>query len=210
MGHVVWDWNGTLFNDLDVVVEATNVIFAGYGLGPYTLGEFREFYTRPIWLAYERMLGRELADGEWERLDVAFHDAYHSLMESCGLADDAVPTVAALAGAGHTQSVLSMWRHDRLGPAVDRLGLGGTFLRVDGLRPEQAGGAKAEFLVRHLAALGGPADVLMIGDSIDDAVAAQAAGARALLYAGGMQSRAELDGFGVPVLDRLGEITEHL
>ena len=26
--HIVWDWNGTLFDDIDAVVEATNASFA--------------------------------------------------------------------------------------------------------------------------------------------------------------------------------------
>jgi hypothetical protein len=45
---------------------------------------------------------------------------------------------------------------------------------------------------------------------VDDAVAARHAGARAVLYAGGMQARAELDRFGVPVVDRLTEISAHI
>ena len=31
--HLVWDWNGTLLDDLDLVVRATNVAFASAG-GP--------------------------------------------------------------------------------------------------------------------------------------------------------------------------------
>ena len=26
--HLVWDWNGTLFHDIDAVIEATNASFA--------------------------------------------------------------------------------------------------------------------------------------------------------------------------------------
>jgi phosphoglycolate phosphatase-like HAD superfamily hydrolase len=211
MVHIVWDWNGTLFDDLDVVVEATNEVFAPYGLPPIDAMQFQSVYTRPIWAAYERMLGRALEDGEWERLDVAYHDSYHRLMERCRLAADARRTIDALADAGHTQSLLSMWRHDRLSVAVRGHGLAAAFRRVDGLLPEQAGGSKAEFMVRHLAALrADPADVVMVGDSIDDAVAARHAGARAILYAGGMQARADLDRFGVPVIDRLSDVSMHI
>jgi phosphoglycolate phosphatase-like HAD superfamily hydrolase len=209
--HIVWDWNGTLFNDIDAVVEATNEVFASYGLPPVGLVAFRAAYTRPIWTSYERMLGRPLTEGEWPRLDVAFHDSYHRLMERCRLAADARHTLDALAGAGHTQSLLSMWRHDRLAVAVREHGIEATFRRVDGLRPEEAGGPKAEFMVRHLAEMRVDAsDVVMVGDSIDDALAAQHAGARAILYTGGMQARADLDRIGVPVIDRLSEVSMHI
>ncbi len=211
MTHIVWDWNGTLFNDIDAVVEATNEVFASYELPPVSLEAFQLAYTRPVWVSYERMLGRPLEDGEWERLDLAFHDSYHRLMERCRLAADATPTMRALADAGHTQSLLSMWRHDRLNLAVRLHGIDTHFRRVDGLLPEQAGGSKTEFMVRHIAALGVDAtDVVMVGDSIDDAVAARHAGARAILYTGGMQARVDLDRFGVPVIDRLSEVTVHI
>ena len=211
MTHIVWDWNGTLFNDIDAVVAATNEVFASYGLPPIGLAAFRSAYTRPVWVSYERMLGRALEDGEWQRLDVAFHDAYHRLMERCRLTADARRTIDALADAGHTQSLLSMWRHERLATAVRVYGIEAVFRRVDGLLPEQAGGSKSEFMVRHLAALGvDAADVVMVGDSIDDAVAARHAGARAVLYTGGMQARVDLDGFGVPVIDRLSDVTVHI
>jgi phosphoglycolate phosphatase-like HAD superfamily hydrolase len=211
MTHIIWDWNGTLLDDIDAVVDATNEVLTPYGLPSIDLAAFRESYTRPVWLSYERRLGRVLRDGEWERLDVAFHDAYHRLMEDCRLAADARRTLDALADAGHTQSLLSMWRHERLTVAVRTHGIEALFRRVDGLRPEEAGGSKAEFAVRHLTALGvDPADVIMIGDSVDDAIAAGHAGARAVLYAGGMQARADLDRVGVPVIDRLSEVRLHI
>ncbi len=160
MVHVVWDWNGTLFDDVEAVVAATSEIFAPYGLGPFGLDEFRAFYTRPIWVAYERVLGRALQDGEWERLD-GLSDAFH---------------------------------------------------RVEGLvLPEQAGGHKAGLLARHLAELGiDPADVIIIGDSADDAVAARQAGARAVMYTGGMTGRANLERIGVPVVNRLADAVGHI
>jgi phosphoglycolate phosphatase-like HAD superfamily hydrolase len=214
MTHVVWDWNGTLFDDVDAVVGATSEIFAPYGLGPFDLAGFRAFYTRPVWVAYERLLGRALEDGEWEQLDQAWHDSYHRLMDSCGLAVDARPTIDALTAAGHTQSLLSMWLHERLVPTVSQLGLAPAFRRVDGLRPEQAdqpGGHKAGYLVRHLGTLGvDPREVIMIGDSVDDALAARQTGARAVLYAGGMQGRADLERLGVPIVDRLADFVAHV
>lgn len=209
--HIVWDWNGTLFDDRDAILQATNEVFRSYGLPPMELEFYRTVYCRPIWASYERILGRPLVDGEWKRLDAAFHEAYHRLMERCRLAADARRTIDAFADDGHSQSVLSMWHHDRLAVAVRRLGLDLVFRRVDGLRPDEGGGEKAEFMGRHLAALGVEAsDVLMIGDSVDDAAAARHVGARAVLYTGGLQSRADLDRFGVPVVERLSDVVTHL
>ncbi len=209
MRHIVWDWNGTLFHDIDAVVGATNLVFEPYGIA-YDTDGFRAVYTRPIWTAYERMLGRSLDDGEWERLDLAYHDHYHRLMVECGLADDAPATLQAWEAAGGRQSLLSMWTHDRLVPTITEFGIDHHFVRIDGLRTPASGGQKAASMVAHIAALGvDPADVLVIGDSVDDAHAAQHVGARAVLYTGGTTSRADLAALGVPVVDTLANAIDH-
>lgn len=46
--HLVWDWNGTLLDDNDAVVGATNAAFAEVGLEPLTLEQYREMYCIPI------------------------------------------------------------------------------------------------------------------------------------------------------------------
>lgn len=200
--HIVWDWNGTLFHDIDAVVGATNEVFKPYELPLLTADDFRAVYTRPIWLAYERLLGRALHEGEWERLDEGFHDSYYRLMAACALAADAGTVLATWPG---TQSLCSMAPHDQLLPVVARFGIDGHFARVDGL-VGLPGGEKAEHLAAHVAALGvDPASVLVVGDSVDDGFAARYVGARAVLYTGGMTPRAELETVGVPVVDTLTE-----
>jgi len=112
----------------------------------------------------------------------------------------------ALASWPGTQSLLSMWFHDDLVDLVARLDLAGHFGRVDGLRLTVGGGGKAEHLYRHLEALGRTgADCVMIGDSLDDAVAAEAAGARCVLYTGGVTDPDRLHATGHPVATTLPE-----
>jgi phosphoglycolate phosphatase-like HAD superfamily hydrolase len=67
-------------------------------------------------------------------------------------------------------------------------------------------------MARHLAAIEGididPGQVVVIGDAVDDAVAAAHVGARAVLYTGGSHSRISLQAAGVPVVDSLAEAVE--
>ncbi|GAA0948691.1 HAD family hydrolase [Nonomuraea longicatena] len=200
--HIVWDWNGTLFHDIDAVVGATNEVFQAYRLPALDADGFRALYTRPIWLLYERMLGRPLEEGEWQRLDDGFHESYFRLSGACGLA---VGALASLEGWTGTQSLCSMAPHIHLVPTVRSFGIEGHFSRVDGLTGT-TGGEKAEHLVKHVTALGvDPSDVLVIGDSVDDAQAAAHVGARAVLYTGGMTPRGQLESTGHPVVDTLAE-----
>lgn len=204
--HIIWDWNGTLFHDIDAVVGATNEVFKPYKLPTLTADGFRAVYTRPIWVAYERMLGRPLNEGEWELLDDGFHEHYYRLADVCGLA---VGAELLLSGWAGSQSLCSMAPHTHLVPKVDSFGITRHFTRVDGLRGA-TGGEKAVHMTAHIAAIGvDPSEVLVIGDSVDDGLAARHVGAKAVLYTGGMTTRAELEGTGLPVVDTLAEALDH-
>ncbi|MCZ7419235.1 HAD hydrolase-like protein [Verrucosispora sp. WMMA2121] len=201
--HLVWDWNGTLLNDLSLVVACTNAVFASEGGPSVTPDEHRVRFRRPIADYYAEILGRAVDDDAFGRLDKIFHDAYRMGLTTCELAHDAVDAMAAWSGS---QSLLSMWFHDELVPAVETYGLTGRFSRVDGLRAQIGGDRKAESLARHLDALGVDGrSVVLIGDSLDDADAARSVGARAVLYSGGFTDRARLLASGHPVADSLTE-----
>jgi phosphoglycolate phosphatase-like HAD superfamily hydrolase len=201
--HVVWDWNGTLFDDHVAVLAAVNDALALVDLPPIDADTYRSHYTRPVQRFYERVAGRPIEPGEWRTLDGAYHDSYHAWVERLSLAPDAVAALAAAEAAGLTQSLLSMWRHQDLVPLVQRLGIGHFFVRVDGLRV-LGGEGKTEHLVAHLAALEvEPSAAVLVGDSLDDLAAARAVGARCVLYDGGSHHRHELEAAGVPVVDTL-------
>lgn len=204
--HLVWDWNGTLLNDLTLVVAATNAALAGAG-GPLVTPEaHRTQFRRPIVNYYATVLGRIVDAEEFGRLDKLFHDAYRAGLASCVLAADATSAIRAWTGS---QSLLSMWFHDELVPAVDRYGLTAMFRRVDGLRSSVGGERKAVHLARHLASFGADGrSTVLIGDSIDDAEAADSVGARCVLYTGGFTDAARLRAAGWPVADSLTEAVE--
>jgi phosphoglycolate phosphatase-like HAD superfamily hydrolase len=208
--HLVWDWNGTLFHDIDAVIEATNASFTEIGLPPITLDRYRELYCVPVPRFYERLMGRMPSDAEWAVMDEAFHRHYWRLAEGCGLAEGAAELLAARRAAGLTQSLCSLAPHEQLVPFVSARGITGHFLRVDG-RTGPSSEGKAAQMARHLAALsdldGRP--VVVIGDALDDAAAAAHVGAYAVLYTGGSHSRTSLESAGVPVADTLAEAVEH-
>lgn len=201
--HLVWDWNGTLLNDLRLVVDSTNTVFASVGGRVVSAEQHRRLFRRPVAKYYADVLGRAVDDEEFGRLDKLFHDAYRAGLTSCELADDAATAIRSWPG---TQSLLSMWFHEELVPAVRTYGLTDLFSRVDGLRTGVGGDRKAEYLVRHLAELdldGGT--VVLIGDSIDDAEAAESVGAPCVLYTGGFTDPGRLRASGRPVADSLTE-----
>lgn len=199
--HLVWDWNGTLLDDIDLVVRATNAAFASVGGPVVTVEEHRRDFRRPINDYYTGVLGRPVSDAEFVLLDRVFHQSYRDSLATVALAKDAREAMASWSG---TQSLLSMWFHHELVPVVRGFGL--EFARVDGLTGNLGGGYKVEHLKAHLAelALNGT-EVVLIGDSVDDADAALSVGARCVLYSGGFTHVDNLRTCGVPVAGTLTE-----
>ncbi len=201
--HLVWDWNGTLLDDLPLVVSSTNAAFASVSAPALSAEAHRLAFRRPVAEFYAEVLGRALEEGEFGRLDKIFHDAYRLGLASCGLARDATIAMSSWTG---TQSLLSMWFHHELVPEIERRGLTAMLARIDGLRGPVGGDLKAEHLARHLSDLGVEgSSAVLIGDSVDDADAAASVGARCVLYTGGFTNPARLRAVGVPVADSLVE-----
>jgi phosphoglycolate phosphatase-like HAD superfamily hydrolase len=78
-------------------------------------------------------------------------------------------------------------------------------VRVDG-NTKNAGETKERLLTIHLRNLGSTnGDAAMIGDALDDALAALSLGVPCVLYDGGSHHRSELEALDVPVAGSLLE-----
>jgi phosphoglycolate phosphatase-like HAD superfamily hydrolase len=204
--HVVWDWNGTILDDNDAVVSSVNAVCAAFGREPVELEYWRSIYRRPLLDCYRELLRQELSTQDWAAIDRHFHDTYRILLHTTRLAPGVPDELRRWQAAGRRQSLLSMWFHDELVPLVTQHGLTDLFTRIDGLRVDTGGHGKAAHLIEHLTALNvDPADVLVIGDVLDDAMAAEAAGARCVLVTTGVSSRQTLKAAGVPVVDSIAD-----
>jgi len=206
--HLVWDWNGTLLDDLPIVIEAVNRSIAMFGFGPIDADDYRDHYTRPVRHFYDGLFGRVIDDEEWLRLNTSFHDAYFELATHVDLAPGAVEAIGLLEDSGWGQSLLSMSPQDWLEEIVERLGLSDRFEIVDGLSGP-TGGRKAAHLEDHLALLevSGP-DAVVVGDTPDDVAAARHVGARPILFHGGSHHMEVLEAERVPVAETILEAVE--
>lgn len=206
MRHIIWDWNGTLLDDLEIVVRAVDATVRRLGGPPVTVADYQANYTRPVKVLYERLTGRPIGADEWAGIDDEFHDVYNASLRNIELGHMSRQVLRSVAEQGRTQSLLSMYAHDDLLEVVDRFDLAHHFSLIQGLIGPP-GGHKAEHLARHLDRLADQGvargDTVMIGDTPDDAHAAEAHGIPVVLYDGGSHHRHHLDEVGVPVADTL-------
>jgi phosphoglycolate phosphatase-like HAD superfamily hydrolase len=206
--HIVWDWNGTLFDDGDALIRATADAFLAAGLARVTPDLYRAHFTRPIADFYDRLAGRALEPAEQAALDGYFQRSYARYLVAARLAPDAVSALACWGRAGGSQSLLSLYPQDKLDRLVAAHDITAFFRRVDGL---PGGGAprKEPHLRRHLLALGvPPSRAVLVGDNVDDVHAARACEVACVLYhpAGReLTSRARATDLGAPVAATLAE-----
>ncbi len=206
--HLVWDWNGTLLDDLSIVVQAVNRSIGTLGLSAITADDYRDHYTRPVRIFYDNLFGRKVTDEEWLRLNTTFHDVYFTLADWATLAPGTHDALDLLDEAGWGQSLLSMSPQDWLTKIVDRLGLTERLALVDGLS-EPTGGLKAIHMEEHLRLLGIDGEsVVVVGDTPDDVAAARHVGARAILFHGGSHHLDVLEAEGVPIAETLVEAVD--
>lgn len=204
--HIVWDWNGTLLDDNDANMAALNQVCVEFGLPTVTLEHWRTVFRRPLRACYTEVLGHEPSDAEWEKVQTIYDTEYQRHLPQCSLVSEAQQALTQWSGRGGSQSLLSMASHEHLEALIRARGLSTHFTRVEGRRFDSAADSKAEHLVRHLAAQGyDPARVVLVGDIDDDAHAASAAGAQAVLVARGLMARERLTATGYPVV---GSVTE--
>ncbi len=203
--HLIWDWNGTLFDDLHIVVVGVNASLATV-VDDIAIDDdgYRDHYRRPVREFYDTLLDRPVTDDEWGVINVRFHDVYFDLIDRAGPNPEAHAAVQAANERSLTQSILSMWTHTLLRPTVVRHGLADHMLAVRG-SADAEGSIKTDLLRLHLDELQLPAGtkIVMVGDTFDDANAAADVGVGAVLYDGGSHHREALEATGVPVADTL-------
>ncbi len=207
---VIWDWNGTLLDDMDVCLGIMDNILARRGLAPIgSLDRYREIFTFPV-KDYYALAGLDLDVEDFVDLAEEYMSGYRAREDQCGLMRGARETLCALDSMGIAQVLASASRLDDLQRQVHAHGLDGMFRAVLGMS-DQLGGGKSGLAAGYIRDNGlDPDSVFFVGDTVHDWEVAQSVGCRCVLVAGGHQSRTRLAATGAAVLDSITELPDHL
>ncbi len=182
--YIIWDWNGTLLDDVALNLRILNQLRREEGLLPLTLPEYRAAFGFPIRDFYAR-IGFDFEKTPYEVLADRYWLLYEQGVKACPLAADAVHALSALP-CKHiilSASPLDALRaqvaqYPALAAHVDRI-----------LGTDNVLGASKTALAQALRDEGlcPPEEMLLVGDTDHDAATAAVLGCRFVAYAGGHQ-----------------------
>lgn len=203
---VLWDWNGTLLDDLDLCLRALNILCRRRGIPEVSLEEYRARFTFPV-VDYYKSVGFDPSPESFAEAAREWVDIYvNNVWTETALYDRVETVLAEVRDSGMDQAVLSAHQHDMLLRAVEHFGLSGFFGSIRGLKDYNAE-SKVELGREWLRESGvEPGSILMVGDTLHDREVAGELGVRCVLVAQGHQARDRLLAAGVPVLNTIAEV----
>ena len=209
IGHIVWDWNGTLLDDTDACVLALNDILRPRKLGPVSAAQYREHFCFPVYDYYVK-LGFDFGRDEWERVTKDFHRFYAVYSRDVPLRKGAIETLERIRKLGLPMSILSASESELLATMLKQRGISDYFKAVYGRSDFFADSKVALGRIMCNAIEGGAGTVLLVGDTDHDAEVAHELGCRCLLLCGGHQSDERLKSCGCDMAKTITEVADYI
>ena len=204
LDSVIWDWNGTLLDDVDVCVAAMNVLLGRRGLASLDRGRHQTLFRFPVQEYYED-LGFDFGTEPFSAVAAEYHEAYNAGVVAATLRGDALHTLDSFQQAGVRQLMLSALVEASLVRQVAAYGISGYFSAIFGLSDTHAVSKLERGRQLIVSESIDTRSSLVVGDTAHDAEVASALGVRCVLVASGHQSVDHLSESGCPVVESLAD-----
>ncbi|MCL2376631.1 MAG: HAD hydrolase-like protein [Defluviitaleaceae bacterium] len=207
--HVIWDWNGTLLDDVAWCIKCINIMLARRGISTLqSLANYHNAFCFPIIRYYENV-GFNFNSEAFEDVAKEYIALYHGGKSgNCGLHPNAEATLRLIHQSGATQIILSASETDNLLSQISEFNIAHYFDEMLGLSDIYAK-SKVDIGLDYMARKGVD-NALLIGDTQHDYEVAQALGADCVLVSSGHQSKDALLSCGVPVLDDISYVSKYI
>ncbi|MBQ2734886.1 MAG: HAD family hydrolase [Clostridia bacterium] len=207
--HLIWDFNGTLYNDVTESIESANDLLAAHGLPTVqSVEDYRALFGFPI-VDYYRRMGFDFEKTPYSELAVEWVAYYLERSKKSLLYPDALPSLARVKAAGIAQIILSATQREMLREQVASLGILSYFDDLLGL--ENIHAHSKEEIGKAWRAKHPKARPLLIGDTEHDAEVATAMEADCILVCCGHRPKAALQACKpLLVADSVTEALDHI
>ena len=202
---LIWDWNGTLLDDVDVNLSIVNTLLHRRNKPGLTKERYRNSFTFPIQDFY-REIGLEYSDTDFKAVAREYFGLYRERLHRCTLTSGAEALLRRLGEKGKKNYILSATNHHDLFQQVSDSGIAPLFSRIVGNDDHSAGSKidKAVALMEEERI--NPHETLYIGDTLHDFEVADHIGVTCLLYRKGHQKIEETEGYAtIESLERILE-----
>lgn len=203
---VVWDWNGTLLDDVAVNIRTISTLLERRGL-PLIPNEteYRGGFGFPI-IDYYRTLGFDTEKESFSDIAEEYISVYNSKIKNARIGDGIREALEAIRGMDVRQVIISAAEQNRLRSEVRSYGIDGYFTDILGTG-NNLGSSKVSVGKAFVASCGIPSEeILFIGDMAHDAEVAAECGCDVILVSFGHQSHERLEKLGAKVIESAKEI----
>ena len=206
---VIWDFNGTLIDDLDHVVYSVNIQLAKRKLPTLTVDTYRSIFGFPV-EDYYRRVGFNLEMESMADLSSEFFATYAPGLKDCLLHDGVIETLQRFKSIKLRQFVLSAMEEEMLRSMIEHFEIEAYFDGVYGLAHLEGDSkvSRGRDLLRDFNIE--PRETLLIGDTDHDAEVAETLHLSAALLTLGHQSDERLRTTNHAVYGSLQELTQTL
>ena len=206
--YILWDWNGTLLDDLQASLDAVNMTLDIYNKKRIDLDEYKSYLDTPIYKFYEHLF--DLEETPMTDLSAYYRKFYDELEADISIADGAMTVLQRCKANGIKQYIISASHTEDIEKYMKKLGVTEIFDKISGSDDRKAGSKveRAKALIKEEKI---PKEqCVLIGDSLHDLLTAEEIGVDVLLYSGGHQARGVLVNTGKTVCESFDEIVNNL
>ncbi len=207
---ILWDWNGTLLNDVDVNLKVVNQMLIDRDLpAGVSRTYYRDNFTFPVFNFYVKV-GFQFESEDFNQAAADYVRWYTTFLPEAALHKGATDVIAQLNTLGYNQYILSATQRDNLVKQVGFFGLTSPFKDMLGVS-DSRGDGKVTMAQNWISQSGYiPDEIVMIGDTDHDCEVANAIGCKCILIANGHQSRHVLERTNAVIVDDISEVLDKL
>lgn len=190
---VIWDWNGTLLDDVEVNRKIINAMLLRRGLKPLDEAAYKDSFCFPV-QSFQRRIGFNFEEESVEEISADYHMSYKIYEKEIRLNADTLSVLNALHVRKIDQYILSAAAKDDLIKMLNAFDLKDKFAGIYGATDICASGKIAIGKCLMQTHWLNPGTTLLVGDTVHDAEVAEALGMACVLYTGGHNSLDLLSG----------------
>lgn len=184
--HIIWDWNGTLLDDLSHAVSIVNILLQEHNLPLITTEYYRQIFDFPV-VNYYQKLGFNVEQKSFEKICHRFVELFMGTVYQVPLIPEMKSILIKMYQEGVTQSVLSASDQNSLDLMITHFKLNNIFKFVFGIE-DKLGAQKIDrgqqLTKKSLIPLH---KTIMVGDTLHDLEVANALGIDVVLISHGHQ-----------------------